>query len=174
MVRLRTVDLVDRACRFAAGAYGSDAELEHPREVAELVRASGGDDELQAAAILHDVVEDTDVEVRDIATEFGSRVAGFVSAMTEDESVDDYLARKDEHRRRACDAGREVALLFVADKLSNARRMRRAAKKPDPRKLGHYGATLEKMRRAYPDLRLLDELETELGDVRSELQRSPA
>jgi hypothetical protein len=52
--------------------------------------------------------------------------------------------------------------------------MRRGQKQPDARKLGHYGATLEMMRAAYPDLPLLDELDSELRAVRAELQRSPA
>jgi hypothetical protein len=62
----------------------------------------------------------------------------------------------------------------VADKVSNARRMQHAAKKPDAAKVGHYGATLEIMRQAYPDLPLLDALERELNAIRAELQHSPA
>jgi (p)ppGpp synthase/HD superfamily hydrolase len=174
MVRLPDVSLVDEARDFALDAYGSESELEHPAEVGRLVAAAGGSEELQAAAYLHDLIEDTDVEVGEIAAAFGSEVAGYVAAMTEDESIPDYLERKDEARRRARDAGREVALLFVADKLSNARRMRRGEKRPRARKLSHYATTLEMMREAYPELPLLDELETELSVVRAELQRSPA
>jgi (p)ppGpp synthase/HD superfamily hydrolase len=153
------VDPVAEACEFAAAAYGSGDELEHPREVAALV--GEGDRELQAAAILHDLVEDTGVTVADIAARFGSRVAALVGAMTEDASIGDYGRRKQEHRHRARDAGRDVALLFVADKLANARRMQRGQKEPDPKKLAHYRATLETMRAAYPDLPLLDELAAE-------------
>lgn len=149
------------AREFAAGAYRSEDELEHPDEVAALV--GDGDQELQAAAILHDLVEDTDVELPEIAARFGSRVAALVSGMTEDESIEGYEERKQEHRRRACASGPDVALLFVADKLSNARRMKRGQKEPDAGKIGHYRATLEQMRRAYPGLPLLDELERELA-----------
>jgi len=155
------VDAARRARAFAAAAYGSDKELEHPTEVATLVGTD--DEELWAAALLHDLVEDTDVEVPQIAAEFGSRVAGLVAAMTEDASIADYRERKQEHRLRARDAGRDVALLFVADKLSNARRMRRGQKEVDQSKLDHYRATLETMRAAYPDLPLLAELEAELA-----------
>lgn len=159
---------------FALEAYGSEAKLEHPLEVAELVRAAGADEGLQVAAVLHDLVEDTDIELSAIAAEFGSQVAAYVAAMTEDDSIAEYTARKEEHRRRACAAGREVALLFVADKLSNARRMQQAKKEPDAKKVGHYGATLETMRAAYPDLPLLDELERELAAIRAELRHVPA
>lgn len=120
------------------------------------------DEELWAAALLHDLVEDTDVELADIADAFGSRVAGLVEAMTEDGSIADYGERKQEHRLRVRDAGRDASIVFVADKLSNARRMRRGQKEAEPRKLKHYAATLATMRDAYPDLPLLDELDEEL------------
>jgi (p)ppGpp synthase/HD superfamily hydrolase len=142
--------------------------------VARLVRESGGDDETVAAAVLHDVLEDTDLDASEIAANFGPRVAELVSTLTEDESIEDYEQRKDEHRRRVAEAGRDAALIFVADKLSNARRMRRHAKQPEVRKIAHYAATLELMRSRYPDLPLLDELDEVLRALRSDLQRSPA
>jgi (p)ppGpp synthase/HD superfamily hydrolase len=168
------VDLVERAREFAAEAYGSSRELEHPIEVAGLVRDAGFGEETQAAAVLHDLIEDTDVDAAAIAAEFGSNVAALVSSMTEDESIEDYAARKEEHRRRAAAAGRDVAGIFVADKISNAGRMRRGQKKPRARKIAHYAATLELMRQAYPDLPVLDQLAEELTALRAELQRSPA
>jgi (p)ppGpp synthase/HD superfamily hydrolase len=157
------VELVQRARAFAAEAYASESELEHPGDVAALVRQAGADEEVQAAAYLHDLVEDTDVELTDIERGFGPRVTELVAAMTEDGSISDYGARKEKARCRARDAGSDAALLFVADKLSNARRMRRGQKEPEPRKLGHYARTLATMRAAYPDLPLLDELEAELS-----------
>jgi (p)ppGpp synthase/HD superfamily hydrolase len=162
------VDLVERARVLAAKAYGSSGKLQHPIEVAGLVRDAGFGEEAQAAAVLHDLIEDTDIDAASIAAELGWDVAGIVSAMTEDESIEDYAARKDEHRRRAAAAGRDVAAIFVADKISNARRMRRGQKELDPRKIAHYAATLEQMRQAYPDLPLLDQLEQELAALRSE------
>jgi (p)ppGpp synthase/HD superfamily hydrolase len=165
---LPCVQLVQRARAFAAQAYGSESELEHPDEVAALVAEAGGDEELQAAAYLHDLLEDTDVELSQIKAEFGPRVAELVSAMTEDESIDDYAERKEEARSRARGTGRDAALLFVADKVSNARRMRRGQKEPEARKLEHYARTLATMRAASPDLPLLDELDAELSARRAE------
>jgi (p)ppGpp synthase/HD superfamily hydrolase len=171
---LSGVDLADRARQFGADVYGSREAPEHPLEVARLVRESGADEETVAAAVLHDVLEDTDVDPGEIEAKFGSRVAALVRALTEDESIADYEQRKDEHRRRVAAAGRDAALIFVADKLSNARRMRRNAKEPDMRKIAHYAATLELMRSRYPDLPLLDELDEVLRGLRSDLQRTPA
>jgi (p)ppGpp synthase/HD superfamily hydrolase len=161
------VDLVERAREFAAEAYGSRGELEHPIEVAGLVRDAGFGEETQAAAVLHDLLEDTDVDAASIEAEFGSNVARLVSSMTEDESIEDYVARKDEHRRRVAAAGRDAAAIFVADKISNARRMRRGQKELEPHKVAHYAATLDQMRQEYPDLPLLDQLDEELTALRA-------
>jgi (p)ppGpp synthase/HD superfamily hydrolase len=161
------VDLVERAREFAAEAYGSRGELEHPIEVAGLVRDAGFGEETQAAAVLHDLLEDTDVDAASIEAEFGSNVARLVSSMTEDESIEDYVARKDEHRRRVAAAGRDAAAIFVADKISNARRMRRGQKELEAHKVAHYAATLDQMRQEYPDLPLLDQLDEELTALRA-------
>ena len=173
-LRSERVDIVERARDFAADAYSAAGDREHPSEVCELVTGAGAAPEIQAAALLHDLIEDTDTTVGEIEGEFGGSVAGLVAALTEDESIDDYVERKAEARARARDAGADAALIFVADKLSNARRMRRAQKKPDAKKVAHYAATLELMRDAYRDLPLLDELDAELHAIRDELQRLPA
>jgi (p)ppGpp synthase/HD superfamily hydrolase len=165
---------VERARAFALEAYGSERELEHPLEVARLVESAGLSNEAVEAAVLHDLIEDTDVGLDEIDASFGPHVAELVAAMTEDESIRDYEERKREHRERACRAGPEAATIFVADKLSNARRMRTARKQPKAKKLAHYGATLDLMRSAHPDLALLGDLERELDAIRAELQRSPA
>jgi (p)ppGpp synthase/HD superfamily hydrolase len=166
--------LIEQTRTFAAVAYESDADFEHAQEVAELVEAAGCDSEAVAAAWLHDVVEDTDVSVPELDSRFGPHVAALVSALTEDESINGYEARKAEHRGRVRAAGREAAAIFVADKLSNARRMRRAQKQPKLRKIKHYTESLELMRSHYPDLPLLNELERELEALHLNLQRAPA
>jgi (p)ppGpp synthase/HD superfamily hydrolase len=138
------------------------------------VESAGTPPEVVAAALLHDVVEDTDLEVSDIGARFGPHVAELVAAMTEDRSITGYAKRKLEHRGRIAAAGREASLIFVADKLSNARRMLRGQKKPAKRKIAHYASTLEMMREKYPDLPLLDDLERELDTVRAAVQRAAA
>lgn len=168
------MDAADRAREFASNAYDSSEELEHPSEVAALVDGAGGSDEQVVAALLHDLVEDTDVDLPAIRSEFGAEVERLVRALTEDESLDDYLERKQEARLRARDAGPEAALIFVADKLSNARRMRRARKQPQGMKLAHYAATAKLMRESFADLPLIPELEAELDAIRRELGRLPA
>jgi hypothetical protein len=51
--------------------------------------------------------------------------------------------------------------------------MNRGQKAPDPKKLEHYRATLDAMRDSYPDLPLLDELESELQVRDATRSRAP-
>jgi (p)ppGpp synthase/HD superfamily hydrolase len=109
------------------------------------------------------VLEDTDTEPAQVAASFGSRIAALVSTLTEDESIRNYRQRKADLRSRAHAAGPDAALIFVADKVSNARRMRSGEKAFKARKVAHYHATLELMRRDFPALPLLHQLDTELA-----------
>jgi (p)ppGpp synthase/HD superfamily hydrolase len=99
--------------------------LTHPLRVAKLVQEAGFGEDATAAALLHDVVEDSDIGPSEIASRFGSHVAETVSALTEDEGIDDYEERKAEHRDRVEAAGEEAVAVYSADKLANLRDMRR-------------------------------------------------
>jgi (p)ppGpp synthase/HD superfamily hydrolase len=161
--------LVAAARAFALRAYGSEDKLEHPFEVARLVEAAGASEDVVAAAVLHDVVEDTDAGVEEIAAEFGSRIAALVETLTEDESIRAYSERKSDLRTRTCAAGRGAALIAVADKLSRVRSMRRGEKHPRERKVAHYERTLALVRELHPGLPLLDPLGKELAALRLDL-----
>jgi (p)ppGpp synthase/HD superfamily hydrolase len=168
------MDLVGRAHGFALRAYGSDDRLEHPLDVAGLVESTGCADDVVAAAVLHDVIEDTDVDAAQIAAEMGPRIAALVETLTEDDSIRAYSERKADLRIRACAAGPDTALILVADKLSRARRLRRAQKEPRERKLAHYEASLALASSQHPGLPLLDQLRKELVALRADAQRVPA
>lgn len=98
--------------------------LTHPIRVAQLVRDAGFDEDTVAAALLHDVVEDSGIGLPEISRELGPQVAEIVSALTEDESIEDYVERKAEHRDRVEAAGTDAVAIYTADKLSNLRDMR--------------------------------------------------
>jgi GTP diphosphokinase / guanosine-3',5'-bis(diphosphate) 3'-diphosphatase len=63
--------------------------LTHPVLVAELVGGAGFGPDVQAAALLHDVVEDSDVDLTEITRRFGPRVAEVVAALTENDRIED-------------------------------------------------------------------------------------
>lgn len=92
----------------------------HPLEAGIIVSQIVYDEELIVAAILHDLVEDVGVTLETIAQEFGPRVAQLVDAQTEDKSLS-WHERKRHTIRTIGKASREVKILTLADKLSNAR-----------------------------------------------------
>ena len=85
--------LYDRALIFAKSAhesidqrrkYTNDPYINHPRAVAALVKQAGYGMELQAAALLHDVVEDVKtIFIHDIEKEFGVWIARIVDGLTD-------------------------------------------------------------------------------------------
>jgi GTP pyrophosphokinase len=81
-------DLISRAFTFAARAHegqqrrsGEDFVL-HPWGAAKICAQLRLDDETIAAALLHDVVEDTDVDLEDVRSEFGDDIAKLVEGVT--------------------------------------------------------------------------------------------
>lgn len=85
------IDIVERARIFATAAhaavgqvrkYTNEPYIVHPAAVVEIVRSVPHDDEMLAAAWLHDVVEDTKVSFGDIGDEFGSDVMDLVDELT--------------------------------------------------------------------------------------------
>src|SRR5881409_1117436 len=81
-------DLIKRAFLFAADAHegqqrcsGEDFVL-HPWGAAKICAQLHLDNETIAAALLHDVVEDTDAELDDVRAEFGDEIAKLVEGVT--------------------------------------------------------------------------------------------
>jgi (p)ppGpp synthase/HD superfamily hydrolase len=146
-----------------------DTDIEHPVQVAELLARAGFDERVVAAALLHDVVEDTATEPAEIEGRFGPEVAALVREMTEDEGIEDYPKRKAEHRARVA-ADRSAAAIYAADKLASARSKDGQAMPGD--QLEHYVLTLRTLAETNPDLPFLDELRRELE--RLERDRSAA
>src|ERR1700722_19315487 len=81
---------------------GGDAAvfLVHPAEVSSLLARLGYPDDVVAAAVLHDVLEDTDAELADLRSRFGSRVADLVAIVSDDPAIADEDERKAEVRHR--------------------------------------------------------------------------
>jgi (p)ppGpp synthase/HD superfamily hydrolase len=123
-------DALETARRAHAGQLrrGSDGwpYIEHPLAVAEILIEHRYGDEVLAAALLHDVVEKSDVEPSEIRERFGERVANLVEALTEDETIDLYEERKNEHRWRVAKAGPDAMAIFSADKRTNVMTLREA------------------------------------------------
>ena len=126
-------DLLDRAIVFAVKAHHNTERrgkgfpyIVHPMEAVEIVATITSDQELLAAASLHDTIEDTDVTVEDIRREFGDRIADLVHAesdqFTEGVSEEDsWHDRKQAAIDRLRHASHDAKIVAMGDKLSNMR-----------------------------------------------------
>jgi (p)ppGpp synthase/HD superfamily hydrolase len=144
----------------------------HPLEVARLLDEAGCPDHVVAAGVLHDVLENTDAERRQLAERFGSRVASLVSAVTEDASIEDAAERKAALRLQVAQAGAEAAAVFAADKVSKAREMRLRASRgrlgdDDRSRIEHYEESLAMLSEVIPGHALASRLRMELDAVRA-------
>ena len=140
-------ELVQKAFTFAMAAHadqtrkgGTAPYILHPMGVASLVLEHGGTQEVVAAAMLHDVVEDCDVLPLDLEVAFGIRVKELVLAVSNDPIDWKSLPKEEvqlllrEFRSRYFEKIRtsevDIQLLSACDKLHNARtllgEMRRA------------------------------------------------
>ncbi len=94
--------------------------INHPIAVADQLAANGcaEDTGLLMAALLHDVVEDTDTTHEELLGIFGERVAGIVKEVTDDKS----LSRRDIKEaavRTIAGKSREALLLKLSDLIAN-------------------------------------------------------
>ena len=145
--------LTCRALEFAAEQHrGQQREADHapfilhPLEVAQLLRGRDYPDAVVAAGVLHDVIEDTDVDAAELEHRFGTRVAALVTAVSEPTGRGDYSERKARLREAIAAADADAAAVFAADKVAKARELRISlARDPghvDAAKLEHYWASL--------------------------------
>ena len=125
--------LLDRAIVYAVKAHHNSERrgkgfpyIVHPMEAVEIVATITPDQELLAAAALHDTVEDTDVTVEELRREFGDRIADLVHSesdiQTEGVSEEDsWHDRKQAAIDRLAHASHDAKIVAMGDKLSNMR-----------------------------------------------------
>jgi hypothetical protein len=139
----------------------------HPLEVGSILERSHYPDNVVAAGILHDVLEDTDTERGELEARFGSQVAELVDILSDDPSIADEERRRADLRERVRRAGGFAPAVFAADKVSKVREVRaRLAVEPPTAetdgKLRHYRASLEMLESIMPESRLVELLRFEL------------
>ena len=129
--------LLDRAIVFAVRAHAGTERrgkgfpyIVHPMEAVEIVATMTKDQELLAAAVLHDTVEDTDTTVEQIRTEFGDRIASLVASESDIvvdgvSEEDSWHARKQAAIDRLTRASHDAKMVALGDKLSNMRAIAR-------------------------------------------------
>ena len=131
-------DLLDRAIVFAVQAHHNTERrgkgfpyIVHPMEAMEIVATITPDQELLAAAALHDTIEDTDVTVNQLREAFGNRVAELVHSESDqlngevfiggENESETWHARKQAAIDRLAAASHDAKIVAMGDKLSNMR-----------------------------------------------------
>jgi guanosine-3',5'-bis(diphosphate) 3'-pyrophosphohydrolase len=160
---------------------GGTPYVEHPVRVAALLDEHGYGSDAVAAALLHDVVEDSETTIDELRELFGESVAGMVGALTDDESIDSYRERKAEHRERVAAAPGDALAIYAADKLTNASTLRAAYEREGESVRDEFKVSLELkteiweadlrlLREKAPELPFLDDLAAELSALRVSLE----
>lgn len=126
------LDLIRRAFEMCVNAHKGQYRKSkeefyfHPYSVAKIIVGLGMDSQSIAAALLHDVVEDTEVELDRIKTEFGADVALIVDGVTKIGRIQ-YVSREQQQaeslRKMLIAMGKDIRVIIIklADRLHNMR-----------------------------------------------------
>jgi guanosine-3',5'-bis(diphosphate) 3'-pyrophosphohydrolase len=120
------MNLYETALKLAVKAHDGQkrkhdgsAYVTHPIMVARLVEEAGFSETVVAAALVHDVLEDTTVTESELRVQLGDEVADIVTAVSEDTDLP-WEERKEAYVRSVVAAGEAVWAVSVADKIHNA------------------------------------------------------
>ncbi len=182
-----TTPLVRRAYAFAEHAHrgqrrkDGQAYISHPVRVARVLARLGYGEEVLAAALLHDVVEDTPATLAELRQAFGARVAELVDCVSEDRALP-VAARKAAYRERVRVAPGDARAICAADKVCNLDDLRLVAATHDHGALQRFhgglhaqaqrfDAELRMLREAGADSALVETLGRGLQALRAEARR---
>lgn len=111
---------VERALFFLSNAlqdsgHNTKPVLLHSIQVAEMLWEKGCPQDVVIAAVLHDVVEDTDITIDDVEQSFGHQVAVYVDALTVSDTQDIMQSFA-----RTAELGSEALSIRAADLIQNS------------------------------------------------------
>ena len=145
------MELTSEAIIFAVNAHDGmrrkQSELPyilHPMEAAVIVGSMTSNQEVIAAAVLHDVVEDAGISPETIEERFGKRVAELVASETENKRRElpeesTWKIRKEEALRILKNTeDTDIKMLYLGDKLSNMRSIYYLWQKEGPAMWKHF------------------------------------
>lgn len=111
---------IERALFFLSNAlqdsgHNTKPVLLHSIQVAEMLWERGFPQDVVIAAVLHDVVEDTDITIDDVGQSFGHQVAVYVDALTVSDTQDIMQSFA-----RTAELGSEALSIRAADLIQNS------------------------------------------------------
>ena len=99
-------------------SYNTKPVLFHSFKVAYKLYQENYSEEVVISAILHDLIEDTDVKIEDIANKFGEVIANIVGAVSFNTTIKDDVERTRDMFQRCLDCGKAV-IVKCSDLLDN-------------------------------------------------------
>ena len=127
--------LITKAYSYALSHHGDQKRksgepyIVHPMQVAYILSTLGLDDATICAALMHDLAEDTDVTIDDIAKEFSTEIADMVNGVTKLGKIN-YVSREEEqvenYRKMFLAMGKDIRVILIklADRLHNMRTLK--------------------------------------------------
>lgn len=122
------MDLIEKALQIASMTHENQYRkrsripyITHPVAVGMILMKEGYDEEMIAAGILHDTVEDTALSLSDIENLFGPRIAEIVKGCSEPDKSLSWEERKKHTIEYLKTAPPEIRAVACADKLHNIR-----------------------------------------------------
>jgi (p)ppGpp synthase/HD superfamily hydrolase len=115
---------LELASKFHEGQYRKNTDIPyitHPVTVGMMLLKKGYSEEVVAAGVLHDTVEDTSLTLEEIKREFGSNIAEIVEGSSEPDKSLPWKARKEHTIEFLKTASEDIRAVVCADKLHNIR-----------------------------------------------------
>ncbi len=171
-------DIFKTAAYYHRGQERKDGlpYIVHPAAVAKMLKEAGYSDEVAAAGLLHDVLEDTGCEFEDLERRAGRKIAAIVCQVTDRDKTARWAARKKNYLEGLRRASKKALAVACADKTDNilstlrarrlgGRTLRRVGK--ISRKVRNYSSVYRVIATRYPACPLLPAYKDALDRLKS-------
>jgi (p)ppGpp synthase/HD superfamily hydrolase len=153
------MDIVEKALQIASknheGQYRKNTDvpyITHPVAVGMMLLKSGYSEEIVAAGILHDTVEDTPLTLDEIKWEFGPKMAELVEGSSEPDKSLPWKVRKEHTIEFLQTAPEDIRAVVCADKLHNIRSIMRDYEKVGDEVWSRFNAGKEQQKWYYTNI----------------------
>lgn len=160
------MDILERAIEVAAKAHRKQFRkgtedvpyITHPYCVGVILLKAGCPDDWVAAGILHDTLEDTNLDLTSLTQQFGENIARIVSGCSEPDKSLSWENRKQHTLDFLISADNDIKVVTCADKLANIRTINEEHQRIGEKVWGRFKRGREKQEWYYRGL--VDSLET--------------
>lgn len=142
--------IIDKASAFAAKAHagqtrrGGEPYYNHVHRVADLVGELTKDEDIIAAAYLHDTMEDCGITAEELAIKFGESITSLVQELTNNESLLKELGKEEYMVRKLSTLTPKALLIKLCDTLNNMSETNR------PAQAGTYARIQQRLQQMVP------------------------